>query len=130
MFVYGSSYLSGLVKYMLLWPTVVQSQLIIAHILCSLRVCDGVYDDAMLRAWDEWDTKHISENDRPTEFAKKQVSNIYYEDSVKEKTSNKPMHIYYSGLLCLFKNTEDRILRALCYSTSMKHAVCYFRYVH
>ncbi|XP_035841559.1 serine/threonine-protein kinase haspin homolog isoform X2 [Helianthus annuus] len=38
----------------------------------SLRVCDGVYDDAMIRAREEWDKKHFPENDHPTEFAEKQ----------------------------------------------------------
>ena len=43
-------------------------------LLCTLRVCDGTYDDSMIRAWDQWDKKHISENDHPTEFAEKQVA--------------------------------------------------------
>ncbi|XP_076946846.1 serine/threonine-protein kinase haspin homolog [Bidens hawaiensis] len=46
----------------------------------SLRVCDGVYDDAMIRAWEEWDKKHFSENDHPTEFAKKQRFVVFVQE--------------------------------------------------
>ncbi|KAI7729922.1 hypothetical protein M8C21_001225 [Ambrosia artemisiifolia] len=46
----------------------------------SLRVCDGVYDDAMIRAWEEWDKKHFSENDHPTEFAEKQRFVVFVQE--------------------------------------------------
>ncbi|XP_076937590.1 serine/threonine-protein kinase haspin homolog, partial [Bidens hawaiensis] len=48
--------------------------------MLSLRVCDGVYDDAMIRAWEEWDKKHFSENDHPTEFAKKQHFVVFVQE--------------------------------------------------
>lgn len=45
-------------------------------------MCTGAYDDEMIRAWVEWDKKHNSENDHPSEFSEKQVANhdnsIYY----------------------------------------------------
>ncbi|KAI3806141.1 hypothetical protein L1987_22034 [Smallanthus sonchifolius] len=46
----------------------------------SLRVCDGAYDDAMIRAWEEWDKKHFSENDHPTEFAEKQRFVVFVQE--------------------------------------------------
>lgn len=41
--------------------------------ICSLRVCQGSYDPALVRAWEYWDEKHGSENDHPKEFPEKQV---------------------------------------------------------
>lgn len=38
-----------------------------------LSVCQGPYDVSLIRAWEEWDTKHVSENDHPKEFPEKQV---------------------------------------------------------
>lgn len=38
-----------------------------------LSVCQGPYDVALIRAWEEWDGKHGSENDHPKEFPEKQV---------------------------------------------------------
>ncbi|PWA87165.1 protein kinase superfamily protein [Artemisia annua] len=46
----------------------------------SLRVCDGTYDDSMIRAWEQWDKKHISENDHPTEFAEKQRFVVFVQE--------------------------------------------------
>ncbi|KAI3806484.1 hypothetical protein L1987_22391 [Smallanthus sonchifolius] len=46
----------------------------------SLRVCDGAYDDDMIRAWEEWDKKHFSENDHPTEFAEKQRFVVFVQE--------------------------------------------------
>ncbi|KAI3760565.1 hypothetical protein L1987_50961 [Smallanthus sonchifolius] len=46
----------------------------------SLRVCEGAYDDAMIRAWEEWDKKHFSENDHPTEFAEKQRFVVFVQE--------------------------------------------------
>lgn len=40
----------------------------------SLRVCQGSYDAALIKAWEDWDEKHGSENDHPKEFPEKQVS--------------------------------------------------------
>ncbi|GJR03131.1 serine/threonine-protein kinase haspin homolog isoform X1, partial [Tanacetum coccineum] len=45
-----------------------------------LRVCDGTYDDSMIRAWEQWDKKHISENDHPTEFAEKQRFVVFVQE--------------------------------------------------
>lgn len=41
--------------------------------ICSLRVCQGPYDPALVKAWEYWDEKHGSENDHPKEFPEKQV---------------------------------------------------------
>ncbi|KAK9054836.1 hypothetical protein SSX86_025915 [Deinandra increscens subsp. villosa] len=46
----------------------------------SLRVCDGAYDDAMIRAWEEWDKKHVSENDHPIDFAEKQRFVVFVQE--------------------------------------------------
>lgn len=40
----------------------------------SLRVCQGSYDAVLVKAWEDWDEKHGSENDHPKEFPEKQVS--------------------------------------------------------
>lgn len=40
---------------------------------CSLRVCQGLYDSALVSAWEDWDGKHGSENDHPKEFPENQV---------------------------------------------------------
>lgn len=40
----------------------------------SLRVCQGSYDAVLIKAWEDWDEKHGSENDHPKEFPEKQVS--------------------------------------------------------
>ncbi|EEF50024.1 Serine/threonine-protein kinase Haspin, putative [Ricinus communis] len=38
----------------------------------DLRVCQGPYDNALIRAWDRWDDAHGSENDHPRGFPEKQ----------------------------------------------------------
>lgn len=45
-----------------------------------LRVCTGAYDDAMIRAWEEWDKKHLSENDHPMEFTEKQCFVVFVQE--------------------------------------------------
>ncbi|KAE8681253.1 hypothetical protein F3Y22_tig00111332pilonHSYRG00028 [Hibiscus syriacus] len=37
-----------------------------------LKVCEGLYDAALIRAWEKWDEKNGSENDHPKEFPEKQ----------------------------------------------------------
>lgn len=39
----------------------------------STRVCQGPYDAALIKAWEDWDEKHGSENDHPKEFLIYQV---------------------------------------------------------
>ncbi|MBA0843656.1 hypothetical protein Goarm_000825 [Gossypium armourianum] len=38
----------------------------------DLKVCQGSYDAALIRAWEKWDEKNGSENDHPKEFPEKQ----------------------------------------------------------
>ncbi|CAN1161679.1 Serine/threonine-protein kinase haspin homolog [Linum perenne] len=38
----------------------------------ELRVCQGPYDPALIRAWEEWDEQNNSENDHPKAFQEKQ----------------------------------------------------------
>lgn len=38
-----------------------------------MKVCQGPYDSALIRAWEHWDSKHDSENDHPKEFQENQV---------------------------------------------------------
>ncbi|XP_022720153.1 serine/threonine-protein kinase haspin homolog [Durio zibethinus] len=38
----------------------------------DLKVCQGPYDAALIRAWEKWDEKNGSENDHPKEFPGKQ----------------------------------------------------------
>ncbi|KVH92252.1 Protein kinase, catalytic domain-containing protein [Cynara cardunculus var. scolymus] len=45
-----------------------------------LRVCTGAYDDAMIRAWEQWDKKHFSENDHPREFTEKQCFVVFVQE--------------------------------------------------
>nr|XP_043622525.1 serine/threonine-protein kinase haspin homolog [Erigeron canadensis] len=46
----------------------------------SLRVCDGTYDDAMIRAWEKWDKKHNSQNDHPSEFTANQRFVVFVQE--------------------------------------------------
>lgn len=41
--------------------------------LYSLRVCQCSYDPSLIKAWENWDEKHGSENDHPKDFPEKQV---------------------------------------------------------
>ncbi|KAK8994254.1 hypothetical protein V6N11_045353 [Hibiscus sabdariffa] len=38
----------------------------------DLKVCQGLYDASLIRAWEKWDEKNGSENDHPKEFPEKQ----------------------------------------------------------
>ncbi|PON98252.1 Tyrosine-protein kinase [Trema orientale] len=38
----------------------------------DIMVCEGSYDAFMIKAWEDWDEKHGSENDHPKEFPDKQ----------------------------------------------------------
>ncbi|PKI53069.1 hypothetical protein CRG98_026530 [Punica granatum] len=38
----------------------------------DLRVCQGSYDPALIKAWEDWDEKNGSENDHPMQFPEKQ----------------------------------------------------------
>ncbi|XVE89502.1 hypothetical protein DITRI_Ditri20bG0001800 [Diplodiscus trichospermus] len=43
----------------------------------DLKVCQGPYDPALIRAWEEWDEKNGSENDHPKEFPEKQCYLVF-----------------------------------------------------
>nr|CAN65736.1 hypothetical protein VITISV_037752 [Vitis vinifera] len=43
----------------------------------DLRVCQGPYDAALIRAWEDWDEQHGSENDHPREFPEKQCYVVF-----------------------------------------------------
>ncbi|XAR52751.1 Non-specific serine/threonine protein kinase [Bertholletia excelsa] len=43
----------------------------------ELRVCQGPYNAALIRAWEEWDGKHGSENDHPKEFPEDQCYVVF-----------------------------------------------------
>ncbi|XP_020212860.1 serine/threonine-protein kinase haspin homolog [Cajanus cajan] len=43
----------------------------------EFRVCQGSYDAALIRAWEDWDLKHGSENDHPKEFPDKQCYVVF-----------------------------------------------------
>lgn len=38
----------------------------------DVRVCQGAYDASLIKAWEDWDAKHGSENDNPKDFPEKQ----------------------------------------------------------
>ncbi|XP_078443477.1 protein kinase superfamily protein isoform X2 [Wolffia australiana] len=38
----------------------------------ELRVCHGNYGSALINAWEDWDAKHVSENDHPKDFSENQ----------------------------------------------------------
>lgn len=44
----------------------------------SLKVCQGSYDSALIKAWEDWDENNGSENDHPKEFTEKQVTYCLY----------------------------------------------------
>lgn len=46
--------------------------------LNSLKVCQGSYDAALIKAWEEWDEKNGSENDHPKQFSEKQVYDFLF----------------------------------------------------
>ncbi|KAI4349865.1 hypothetical protein L6164_010412 [Bauhinia variegata] len=43
----------------------------------TMKVCQGPYDAALIRAWEDWDEKHGSENDHPKEFPEKQRNAVF-----------------------------------------------------
>ncbi|KAH8490656.1 hypothetical protein H0E87_022977 [Populus deltoides] len=45
--------------------------------ILDLRVCEGPYDPALVRAWEYWDERHGSENDHPKEFPEKQCFVVF-----------------------------------------------------
>ncbi|KAK3025045.1 hypothetical protein RJ639_043323 [Escallonia herrerae] len=46
----------------------------------ALRVCQGTYDAALIRAWEEWDWKHGSENDHPNQFSDQQCYVVFVQE--------------------------------------------------
>lgn len=43
----------------------------------DIRVCQGPYDSALIKAWEDWDAKHSSENDHPKEFPDNQCYVVF-----------------------------------------------------
>ncbi|KAK9161842.1 hypothetical protein Syun_008183 [Stephania yunnanensis] len=43
----------------------------------DLKVCQGSYDATLIRAWEDWDTKHGSENDHPRDFPETQCYVVF-----------------------------------------------------
>ncbi|XP_059438923.1 serine/threonine-protein kinase haspin homolog [Corylus avellana] len=43
----------------------------------DLRVCQGSYDAALIKAWEDWDERHGSENDHPKGFPEKQCYVVF-----------------------------------------------------
>ncbi|KAI5424627.1 serine/threonine-protein kinase haspin homolog [Lathyrus oleraceus] len=43
----------------------------------EFRVCQGLYDEVLVRAWEDWDHKHNSENDHPNEFPEQQCYMVF-----------------------------------------------------
>ncbi|KAK7379153.1 hypothetical protein VNO80_04606 [Phaseolus coccineus] len=46
----------------------------------EFRVCQGPYDAELIRAWEDWDLKHGSENDHPKEFPDKQCYMVFVQE--------------------------------------------------
>lgn len=46
----------------------------------DVRVCQGCYDSALIRAWEDWDVKNESENDNPKEFPSDQRFVIFVQE--------------------------------------------------
>ncbi|XP_059652206.1 serine/threonine-protein kinase haspin homolog [Cornus florida] len=46
----------------------------------NIMVCQGPYDAALIRAWEDWDGKHCSENDHPKEFPEKQCYIVFVQE--------------------------------------------------
>lgn len=53
------------------WPIISNNAFI--H---SLKVCQGPYDPVLVKAWEDWDDKHGSENDHPKQFPETQVNSF------------------------------------------------------
>ncbi|KAI3993033.1 hypothetical protein MKX01_009776, partial [Papaver californicum] len=43
----------------------------------SVRVCQGVYDASLIKAWDDWDVTNKSVNDHPKEFPGEQCYLVF-----------------------------------------------------
>ncbi|KAK1317507.1 hypothetical protein QJS10_CPA05g00103 [Acorus calamus] len=43
----------------------------------DIRLCQGTYDASLIRAWEDWDAKHGSENDHPKEFSEDQCYVVF-----------------------------------------------------
>ncbi|KAG6646829.1 serine/threonine-protein kinase haspin homolog isoform X1 [Carya illinoinensis] len=43
----------------------------------DLKVCQGSYDSALIKAWEDWDENNGSENDHPKEFPEKQCYVVF-----------------------------------------------------
>lgn len=46
----------------------------------DMRVCQGHYDASLLKAWEDWDVKHGSDNDHPKEFPEKQYYVVFVQE--------------------------------------------------
>ncbi|CAA0810936.1 Protein kinase superfamily protein [Striga hermonthica] len=46
----------------------------------DLRVCKGLYDSALISAWEDWDGKHGSENDHPKDFPADQCYVVFVQE--------------------------------------------------
>ncbi|KAM7470110.1 hypothetical protein LguiA_008293 [Lonicera macranthoides] len=46
----------------------------------NLSICQGPYDAALVNAWEEWDSKHGSENDHPKEFPENQCYVVFVQE--------------------------------------------------
>ncbi|KAJ1393300.1 Protein kinase domain [Sesbania bispinosa] len=46
----------------------------------EFKVCQGSYDAALIRAWEDWDDRHGSENDHPKEFPDKQCYVVFVQE--------------------------------------------------
>lgn len=70
-----------------------------------MRVCQGHYDASLLKAWEDWDGKHGSENDHPKEFPEKQVPcKAQFTPFLLIANSCLPLFIYilfFEWILCL-----------------------------
>ncbi|KAL0364890.1 UNVERIFIED_CONTAM: Serine/threonine-protein kinase haspin [Sesamum angustifolium] len=46
----------------------------------DLWVCQGYYDSALISAWEDWDSKHGSENDHPKDFPADQCYAVFVQE--------------------------------------------------
>ncbi|KAF3793275.1 Serine/threonine-protein kinase haspin [Nymphaea thermarum] len=54
----------------------------------GIRVCQGAYEEFLIKAWQDWDLKHTSENDHPESFPKQQCYVVFIlEDGGKDLES-------------------------------------------
>lgn len=94
----------------ILFLKVGEEQLLTTHVqlvspFYSMRVCQGHYDASLLKAWEDWDGKHGSENDHPKEFPEKQVPcKAQFTPFLLIANSCLPLFIYilfFEWILCL-----------------------------